>query len=83
MTRPINVFTVAVILSACSLCAFATEDKNPQTALPVDSHAQPAQSNDQKPKTSGEEASGTNSGADAEALIKEKESPKEGQKVGK
>jgi len=73
MNKITGALAIAGLFSVCSLNALATEDKNPQTALPVDSHAQPAESNAEKANKRGEEASGSNSGADADALIKEKE----------
>lgn len=73
MNRITSALALAGLFAVCSLNAFATEDKNPQTALPVDGHAQPAESNAEKANKRGEEASGSNSGADADALIKEKE----------
>jgi len=70
MNRLIKTLALTGLLSSCALYAMA-EDTDPKTALPVDDHAQPVESNHEKAHKSGEEASGANAGADTETLKKE------------
>ena len=69
MNRTIAALTIAGLVSACSLFAFAaekvTEDAAvPPAALPGINQAQGDESNEDKADKKGEEAAGSNSGAD-------------------
>ncbi|SEP56757.1 hypothetical protein SAMN03159444_00067 [Pseudomonas sp. NFACC02] len=70
MNRLITTFALAGLLSTCSLLAVA-QDNDPKTALPVDNHAKPKESNQEKANKKGEESSGANAGAETETLHKE------------
>lgn len=76
MNRNLAVLTLAGLLSSGSLYALAAETTKqgsalPPTALPGINQAQGAESNEDKADKKGEEASGSNSGADSKTLEKE------------
>lgn len=82
MNRLTNALVLTSLLSTCSLYAVA-EDTDPKTALPVDNHAQPKESNQEKANKKGEESSGSNAGADAQTLHKEAATSNGEKKEGK
>jgi len=82
MNRLISTFALSGLLSTCSLYASAG-DTDPKTALPVDSHGQPAESNKEKANKKGEESSGANAGADHETMKKDAATSSGDQQEGK
>lgn len=76
MNRKAAVFLLASLMSTGSLFAFAADKTSsgsavPPAALPGVNHAQGAESNAEKADKKGEEASGSNSGADTSAAEKD------------
>lgn len=76
MNIHIAALTLAGLLSTCSFGALAAEkttsgDAVPPAALPGLNQAQGSESNEDKASKKGEEASGSNSGADSETLEKD------------
>ena len=73
MNRTIAALTIAGLVSACSLFAFAAEKvtEDAPAALPGINQAQGTESKEEKADKKGEEAAGSNSGADAEATDKD------------
>lgn len=79
MNIHIAALTLAGLLSTCSFGALAAEKTTsgaavPPAALPGLNQAQGSESNEDKASKKGEEASGSNSGADSETLEKDAES---------
>jgi hypothetical protein len=69
-----NAKTITLLFSALLTCSSLTalaEDNDPKTALPVDGHAQPKESNQEKANKKGEESSGANAGMESEVLKKD------------
>ena len=76
MNRTIAALTITGLVSTCSLFAFAaekvTEDSAvPPAALPGINQAQGSESKEDKADKKGEEAAGSNSGAEAEETDKD------------
>jgi hypothetical protein len=72
MNRTITTLAIASLLSTGSFCAMAAEKVDtPPTAVPGVNQAQGAESNEEKANKKGEEASGSNSGADSQATEKD------------
>ncbi|KQZ78625.1 MULTISPECIES: hypothetical protein [unclassified Pseudomonas] len=76
MKRKAAVFLLASLMSTSSLFAFAayetaTDPAVPPAALPGLNQGKAAQSNEDKADKKGEEASGSNSGADTSAAEKD------------
>ncbi|MGH8385908.1 MAG: hypothetical protein ACRESJ_10480 [Pseudomonas sp.] len=76
MNRKAAVLLFASLLSTCSLFVGAVEKTTtgssvPPAALPGINQAQGAESNEEKADKKGEEAAGSNSGADSDAAQKD------------
>lgn len=78
MNRKIAAFTLASLLMPCSLFALAVE-KTAAESTPSTT----AESNEQKADKKGEEASGSNSGADSQSMEKDAASTTETTDKGK
>lgn len=75
MNRTITALAIASLLSTGSFFALAAgKDAVPPTAIPGINQGQGAESNEQKADKKGEEASGSNSGADSQATEKDADS---------
>ncbi len=79
MNRKMAALTLAGLMSSCSFFTLAAETTKqgsavPPAAIPGLNQAQGAESNEEKADKIGEEAAGSNSGADSQALEKEAES---------
>ncbi|WP_137806366.1 hypothetical protein [Pseudomonas sp. G(2018)] len=92
MNRKMAALTLAGLMSSCSFFTQAAETTKqgsavPPAAIPGLNQAQGAESNEEKADKIGEEAAGSNSGADSQALEKEAESSSnskdDGEKQGK
>jgi len=70
MNKTIASLSIASLLAMGSFFALASETP-PATAIPGVNQPQAAESNEEKANKKGEEASGSNSGADAQSLEKE------------
>lgn len=78
MNRKIVVLGLASLMSICSLHLPAAETTTkgsavPPAAVPGINQAQGSESNEEKANKKGEEASGSNSGADSETMENESE----------
>ena len=71
MMNKITSLSFACLLAMGSFFALAAETTSPPTAVPGVNQAQAAESNEEKANKKGEEAAGSNSGADAQSLEKE------------
>jgi hypothetical protein len=72
MNRTITTLAIASLLSTGSFFAMASEKADiPPTAIPGVNQAQGAESNEQKADKKGEEASGSNSGAESQETEKD------------
>ncbi|MHC8400232.1 hypothetical protein ACYZTX_12315 [Pseudomonas sp. MDT1-17] len=85
MNKKIAALTLASLVATCSHYAFAAETTTqestlPPTAIPGINQAQGSESNEEKADKKGEEAAGSNSGADAETLEKDAKSTDDGTK---
>ena len=69
MNRTITTLAIASLLSTIAMAAEKTE--TPPTAIPGVNQAQGAESNEQKADKKGEEASGSNSGAESHETEKD------------
>jgi hypothetical protein len=69
MNRKLTALTLASVLSMCSLSTLATEATESAT-IPA-THPIPSESNEEKADKKGEEAAGSNSGADTESMKKD------------
>ncbi|WP_317846751.1 MULTISPECIES: hypothetical protein [Pseudomonas] len=69
MNRIITALTFASFLSTCPLVALATEAT--EAATIPGTHPIPSESNEEKANKKGEEAAGSNSGADSETMKKD------------
>jgi hypothetical protein len=71
MNKTITSLSFASLLAMASFFALAAETTSPPTTIPGVNQAQAAESNEEKANKKGEEAAGSNSGADAQSLEKE------------
>ncbi|WP_397448655.1 hypothetical protein [Pseudomonas sp. NA-150] len=76
MNRKITAIVLTGLLSSCSFVALAAEktaagSPAPTTSAPGSNQARGAESKEDKASKKGEEASGSNSGADAEMMEKD------------
>jgi hypothetical protein len=71
MNQTITSLAIASLLAMGSFFALAAETTSPSTAIPGVNQAQAAESNDEKANKKGEEAAGSNSGADEQAIEKD------------
>ncbi|MCY1459706.1 hypothetical protein D9M71_771990 [compost metagenome] len=85
MNKKTATLSLVGLLSTCSLYAIAGEKTTagsalPPAAIPGINQAQGSESNEDKASKKGEEAGGSNSGADAETLEKDAKSTDDGTK---
>ena len=73
MKRITTALTFASFLSTCPLVALATEAT--EAATIPGTHPIPSESNEEKANKKGEEAAGSNSGADSQSMKKDSGSP--------
>ncbi|MEJ5061115.1 MULTISPECIES: hypothetical protein [unclassified Pseudomonas] len=73
MNSKLTAFVLASLLSTCSLTTLATEAT--ESANIPTTHPIPAESNEEKADKIGEEAAGSNSGADSESVKKDAGAP--------
>jgi hypothetical protein len=88
MNIHIAALTLAGLLSTCSFGVLAAEktssgDAVPPAALPGLNQAQGSESNEDKASKKGEEAAGSNSGADSQTLEKDADSSSSSKDEGK
>lgn len=84
MNKKIAALTLTGLLSSCSLYAHAAESTQgsalPPAAMPGINQGKGSESNEDNTDKKGEEAAGSNSGANAEDQKKEEKSPDDGTK---